>query len=337
MSLLILSFDISSDKIGGQFHNLLNSTSNSPPIASFCSSNELFSSSNNDYEKIFSNSLKLNSLSHNDLLGFIILIDIATTNKLHIDNLSSINSLLIHLTDKHPFQSILLFIIHASSTNQLYTSALTCFNLNLLLSRVYSYVNGIIFHNIDHINDYQIYHLTIARDLASIFLPVTSLREDKQRWNKSVSIEFLQFIQHLLLNPNKKILIMKINNLKKYFNHSSYAMLLIQRGQPSLANNDIQWRNLDIWNSLEKTSQSTLILNNDQSNTNLLKQLIIQPYEKKISMNHAYLYWLKKKFDMNNLEEQLNQGIELCRNIIFHTDVFDITKPTQCIRILNLT
>lgn len=316
MSLLILSFDLSSDKIGRYLHNFLNSSSNSPRIATFCSSNELFSSTINDYEKIFSNSLKFDYLSHNDLLGFIILIDIATTNKLHLHNLSSITSLLIYLNKKHPFQSILLFIIHASSTNQLYTSSLTCFNLNLIFSQIYSYVNGIIFHNIDQINDYQTYHSIIAKQIASIFLPVTSLREDKQRVNKSVSIEFLQFIQHLLLNPNKKILILKLNNLKKYFNQSSNAMLFIQRGQPSLLNNDIHLKNLDIWNSLEKNSQLTLILNNDQLNKNLLEQLILKPYEKKLSMNKAYLYWLKKKFDIDNLDEQLNQGIQLCQNII---------------------
>jgi len=320
MSLLILSFDLSSDKIGAYLHNLLNSSSNSPHIASFCSSNELFSSTTNDYEKIFSNSLKLDFLSHNDLLGFIILIDIATTNKLHLHNLSSITSLLIYLNKNHPFQSILSFVIHASSTNQLYTSSLTCFNLNLIFSHIYSYVNGIIFHNIDQINDYQTYHLIIAQQIASIFLPVSSLREDKKRLNRSVSIEFLQFIQHLLLNPNKKILIMKISNLKKYFNQSSYAMLLIQRGKPSLLINDIQLKNLDIWNSLEKNLQhlqSTLILNNDQLTNDLLEQLILKPYEKKISMNKAYFYWLQKKFNIKNLEEQLNQGIQLCQNIIF--------------------
>ncbi|CAF1116060.1 unnamed protein product [Adineta steineri] len=321
MSLLILSFDSSSDKIGTHLYNILNSTlsSNYPHIASLCTFNQLFSSSVNDYEKIINNSLKIDSLSHNDLLGFLILIDIATTNKLHIDNLPSITSLLIYLNQKHPFQQILTFIIHASSTNQLYTSSLTCFNLNLIFSHIYSFVNGIIFNNIDKIDDYENYHKIIAIQISSIFLPVSSLREDKKRVNKSVCIEFLQFIQHLLNNPNKKVLIMITNNLKKFFNQSSYASLLIQRGKPSLTNNDIQLNNLDIWNSLEKNRQqlqSTLILNNDQFNSNLLDKLILQPYYKKIHMNKAYLYWLRKKFDRNNIEEQLKQGILLCENII---------------------
>lgn len=319
MSLLILSFDISSDKIGLNLVNLLNSSSNQPHIASFCSSNDLFSSEINNYEKIFFNSLKTNFLSHNDLLGFLILIDLATTNKLHLTNLSSIQSLLIYLNTKHPFQQILTFIIHANPTNQLYTSALTCFNLNLLLLNIYSYVHGIIFTSIDHINNHEQYHIQIASQIATIFLPITSLRENNQRLIKTISIEFLQFIQHLLNNPYKKILIIKTENFKKYFQLSSHALLLIQRGQPSLFLNDIQIKNLDIWNSLEKNLsqlQKILILNNEQLNENLLEQLIIKPYEKKIQMNKAYLYWLKKKFDIKNIEQQLNQGIELCKNII---------------------
>ena len=71
----------------------------------------------------------------------------------------------------------------------------------MIFSRIYSSVNGIIFQNIDEINDHQNYHSIIVSQIASIFLPVSSLREDKKRWNKSVSIEFLQFIQHLLVNP----------------------------------------------------------------------------------------------------------------------------------------
>ncbi|CAF4345063.1 unnamed protein product [Adineta steineri] len=135
MSLLILSFDSSSDKIGTHLYNILNSSlsSNYPHIASLCTYNQLFSSSINEYEKIINNSLRIDSLSHNDLLGFLILIDIATTNKLHIDDLPSITSLLIYLNQKHPFQQILTFIIHASSTNQLYTSSLTCFNCSSIL------------------------------------------------------------------------------------------------------------------------------------------------------------------------------------------------------------
>ncbi|CAF3159211.1 unnamed protein product [Rotaria sp. Silwood2] len=321
MSLLILSFDLSSDKIGTHLYNILNSSlsSNYPHIASFCSSNQLFSLITNDYEKIFNNSLKEDFLSHNDLLGFIILIDIATTNKLHLKNLSSIKSLLLYLNKKHPFQQILTFIIHANSTNQLYTSSLTCFNLNLIFYYIYPYVNGIIFHNIDDINVYETYHSIIALQIASIFLPVSSLREDKKRINKSVCIEFLQFIQHLLSNPNKKILIMFNNNIKNFLNKSSYATLLIQRGKPSLLTNDIKLNNFDVWNSLEinhEQLQITLIVNNDQLNIDLLEKLILQPYNKKMNMNKAYLYWLKKKFDINNLEEQLNKGIQLCEYII---------------------
>ncbi|UJR08204.1 hypothetical protein I4U23_012477 [Adineta vaga] len=171
----------------------------------------------------------------------------------------------------------------------------------------------------DEIDNHELYHQIIAKQLASIFLPVSSLREDKKRINQSVSIEFLQFYQHLLNNPNKKILFMITNHFKKYFNQSSYAALLIQRGKPSLIIPDMPINNLDIWNSLEKTVdklQSTLILNNDQLRKNLLEKLILQPYEKKFLMNKAYLYWLKKKFSLDNLEEQLYQGILLCENII---------------------
>jgi hypothetical protein len=318
MSLLILSFDLSSDKIGSCLYNLLNSSSNSPHIASFCSSKELFSSLTNDYEKIFTNSLKLNSLSHNDLLGFVILIDFATTNQLHLHHLSSITSILLYLNQKHPFQQVLSFLIHASSTNQLYTSALTCFNLNLIFSAIYSLTNGIIFNNIDQINDYQIYHSIIAQQIASIFLPVSSLREDTKRLIKNVSIEFLQFLQHLLNNPNKKILIMKTNHFKKFLHSSSSATLLIQRGTPSLLINEMNFKNLDVWNSLEKNLpqlQTTLVVNNTQFNQNLLEELMIKPYQRKMQMNKAYLYWLQKKFDIPNLEEKLNQGIQLCENI----------------------
>ena len=106
----------------------------------------------------------------------------------------------------------------------------------------------------------------------------------------------------------------------KDFNPSSHAILLIQRGKPSLSDEDIRLKNLDIWNSLEKNIQqlqSTLILNNDQVNKNLLEQLILKPYERKLHMNKAYFYWLKKKFQLENLEEQLEQGIQLCKKILF--------------------
>lgn len=319
MSLLILSFDFSSDRIGENLHKILYASSTSPSIAAFCSSNDLLNSVNPNYEKIFANSLKTHFLSPNDLLGFIILIDIATTNRLHLNNLSSINSLLNHLHQHHPFQSILTFILHASSTNQLYTSALTCFNLNLIFSRIYSFVDGIIFYNIDQINDYQTYHSLIATHIASIFLPVSSLREDSRRHTKNVSIEFLQFLQYLLPNPTKKILIMKMGNPKTSFQSSSHATLLIQRGTPSLTSKDIPLKNVDIWNSLEKTRtqlQSTVIINNDQRTRDLLEQLIVKPYENKFRMNQAYFYWLKKKFSIENLDEILVDGIELCKNLL---------------------
>ena len=319
MSLLILSFDFSSDLIGENLQKLLNTSSNAPSLAAFCSSNELLTSTNKDYEKIFLNALKTHLLSPNDLLGFLILIDVATTNKLHLNHRSSIHSLFNYLRHRHPFQSILTFIIHASSTNQLYTSALTSFNLNFILSRIYSFVDGIIFHNIDQINDYQTYHSLVAAHIASIFLPVTSLREDSRRHTKNVSIEFLQFLQHLLPNPNKKILLMKIGNPKNAFQSSSHATLLIQRGTPSLTSKDIPLKNVDIWNSLEKTRvqlQSTVIVNNDQRTRDLLEQLILEPYERKFRMNQAYFYWLKKKFPIDNLETILADGIELCRNIL---------------------
>ncbi|CAF0943536.1 unnamed protein product [Adineta ricciae] len=322
MSLLILSFDNSSDRIGVHLHRLLNSSliGNYPHTASFCSCRQLFFSSIDDFEKIFATSLKLDLLSHNDLLGFIILIDIATTNKLHLNYLSSITSLLIYLNTKHSFQQILTFIIHASSTNQLYTSSLTCFNLNLILLHVYPYVTGIVFLNIDQIDQHELYHETIAKQIASIFLPVSSLREERKRIvNKSVCIEFLQFLQHLLNNPNKKILVLLTNNLKKYFNQSSYASLLIQRGKPSITSNETPGNNLDVWNSFETNLdklQVTLIVNNDEFTENLLEKLILQPFEKKTRMNNAYFYWLKKKFHLDSLEEQLNQGILLCKKVI---------------------
>ena len=321
MSLLILSFDISSDKIGKHLYNILNSSlsSNYPHIASFCSYDQLFSSIINDYEKILYTSLKIDCLSHNDLLGFIILIDIATTNRLHINNLSLIRSIMIYLNRKYPFQQILTFIIHAHATNQLYTSSLTCFNLNLLIYHIYPFVNGIIFNNIDDINTYDNYHSLIASQIASIFLPVSSIREYKQCRNKSVCIEFLQFLQHLLNNPNKKLLIMFTNNIKKFLKQSSYSTLLIQRGQPILSIDDMKLNNFDIWNSLEMHSnqiQMTLIVNNDQFNNDLIEQLILQPLERKIDRNQAYFYWLKKRFDIENLNDQLYDGIQLCKNIL---------------------
>lgn len=319
MSLLILSFDLSSDFIGEYLQKLLNASCPSPSLTAFCSSKQLLISPIDNYEKIFANSLKSHLLSHNDLLGFIILIDIATTNKLHIQSLPSINSLLNYLQHHHPFQSILTFILHGSPTNQLYTSALTCFNLNLILSHIYPFVHGIIFHNIDQINDYQTYHSLIAAHIASIFLPVTSLRENSHRYTKTVSIEFLQFLQHLLSNPNKKILIMKINNVKNSFQSSSHATLLIQRGTPSLTNKDIPVKNLDIWNSLEKNRsqlQSTVIINNDQRIRELFEGLILRPYECKLRMNRAYFYWLKKKFPIENLEQLLDEGIAFFQALI---------------------
>ena len=321
MSLLILSFDLSSDKIGTHLYNTLNSSlsTNYPHIASFCSSDQLFSPLNNDYEKILNNALKIDSLSHNDLLGFLILIDLATTNKLHIKNLTSITSLLLYLNEKHSFQQILTFIVHGHSTNQLYTSALTCFNLNLILYHIYPYVNGIIFNDIDQVNIYEAYHSMIALQIASIFLPVTSLREHKYRLNKSVCIEFLQLFQHLLSNPNKKILIMCSTNIKKFLSQSSYSTLLIQRGKPSLITNEVKLNNFDTWNSLEmkrEQLQIMLIVNNNQFNNDLIEKLILQPMKRKINMNKAYLYWLKKNFDMENFEEKLYQGIQLCENIM---------------------
>ncbi|CAF3992065.1 unnamed protein product, partial [Rotaria sordida] len=62
--------------------------------------------------------------------------------------------------------------------------------------------------------------------------------------------------------------------------------------------------------------QIILIINNDQFNNDLLEKLILQPYNKKMNMNKAYLYCLRKKFDINNIEEQLNKGIQLCEYII---------------------
>lgn len=319
MSLLLLSFDSSSDSIGRELYQLLNASSKSPPLASFCSSEQLFASSN-DYEKIFFDSLKTDFLSSNDLLGFLLLIDIATTNKLHLQYLSSIQSLLDHLTLQHPFQSILSFIIHASPNNQLYTSALTSFNLNLIFSHLYPFVHGIIFQNIDQINDHQIYHSTIAEQIGQIFLPISSLRENSKRLIRNVSVEFLQLIQHLLNDPEKKILIIKTENLKKSFHPTSNALLFIQRGQPTAATlNEIQLNNLDIWNSYEKhlsQLRELLIVNNDQLNRLLLEQLIIKPYEKKSQMNRAYFHWLKKKFPIENLENLLHEGILLCEKII---------------------
>lgn len=309
MSLLILSFDTSSDRIGTHLNNLLNSSSKSPHIVSLCRFEQLFHSSDS-YEKIFSKSLQ------NDLLGFLILIDIATTNRLHIQYLSSIKSLLCYLVDQHPFQSILCFIHHANPLNQLYTSALTCFNLSLLLLHLYPFVNGLIFNSIDQIIDHQQYHSILAEQLARIFRPVSSLRENTI---KNTSIEFLQFIQHLLNNPEKKILFIKNENFKKYFSLQSNALLFIQRGQPT-SNIDFKIANFDLWNSYEKNLvrlQEILIVNNDQLTQQLLEQSIIKPLEKKLNTNHAYFYWLTKKYSISNLEHLLNNGISLCKNILF--------------------
>jgi len=298
MSLLILSFDSSSDRIGTNLYKLLNTSSKPPHLVSFCSFNQLFHSSSNDYETIFFDSLKIDSLSRNDLLGFLILIDIATTNKLHLQYLPSIQNLLSYLNTNHPFQSILVFIHHASSINQLYTSPLTGYNLNLLFLYLYPFVHGIIFNNIDEIVNYQQYHAVLAQQIARIFLSMSELREfSSQRTIQNTSIEFIEFIQQLLTNPEKKILIMKNENFKKYRSLSSYANLFIQRGQYG--------------------NQEILILNNDTLTKHLLEQLIIQPVERKLQMNRAYFHWLNKKFNIDNLENLLANGISLCKNILF--------------------
>ena len=321
MSVLILSLDVSSDRIGFQLHQLLNSafSSTHPHVASFCSSVRLFASTCDDFERVLHESLKTDCLSHNDLLGFLVLIDVATTGKLHLDHLSSIRSLLTYLSHKHPFQSILTFIVHAHAHNRLYTSALTCFNVNLLLQCIYPLVHGLVFHSIDQITDDQTYHVTVARQIASIFRPVSSLREEKnRRTNRSVCTEFLQFSQHLLSDPSRKLLIMIDKNWKSYLRSSSRATLLIQRGKPSSRVDGIPWKNVDVWNSLESHSDSILIVNNDELNRDLLSALVIEPCRRKLTAHNAYLYWLQKKFDLNDIEVQLNRGNRFCEEILEH-------------------
>ena len=321
MSLLILSLDTSSDRIGFHVHQLLNSAlpSTHPHVASFCSSVQLFSSTCDDFARVLYGSLKTDSLSHNDLLGFLVLVDVATTGKLHLDRLSSIRSLLTYLNHQHPFQSILTFIVHAHADNRLYTSSLTCFNLNLLLLCIYPLVHGIVFHAIDQISDHRAYHATVAGQIASIFRPVSSLREEKnRRTNRSVCTEFLQFSQHLLSDPSRKVLIMIDKNWKPYLRSSSRATLLIQRGKPLSRVDEIPWKNVDVWNSLENHSNSILIVNNDEFNRDLLSALVIEPCRRKLTAHNAYLHWLRKKFDINDIEVQLNRGVRFCEEILEH-------------------
>ena len=319
MSLLILSFDRSSDRIAEYLSEQLNAPTKDPRVASFCSSTELFSSPHEDWEKIFHQVLKHASLSHNDLLGFLVLIDIATTNRLHLAQLSRIRSLLLFLNAQHPFQSILTFILHAHPHNQLYTSALTCFNLLLLLLHLYPWVQGILFHSIDAIDDPHLAHQTVADQLASIFLPVSSLREDSLRTNRSVCVEFLQLIQHLLIDPTRKLLVVLVEaNVKKSLQQPFQSALLIQRGhQAALQIIESKAKNLDQWNSLEKRSRSIVILNSFELTRDLLTELVLEPCQRKLLNRQAYLFWLRKKFDtIDDLDAQLTRGIELCRKIL---------------------
>lgn len=314
MSLLILAFDLSSDRIGSHLCQLLNACSPSKDlrVASLCSSKELFDAKHGDeWEKIFAPVLKSDCLSSNDLLGFLVLIDVATSNRLHLHHLSRIRSLLLFLNIEHPFQSILTFIFHAHPNNQLYTSALTCFNLLLLLLDVYPLVSGVVFHGVDAIDDPQLYHSTLADQLASIFRPVSSLREDPIRTNRSVCVEFLQFLQHLLNDPRRKLLISLVDpNVKKSLQHPFQSALVIQRGQQAEVSSKA--KNLDQWNSLEKTSRSIVIVNSRELTRELLTQLVLEPYQKKVEHRHAYLFWLTKKFDAI---DRLTEGIDLCREI----------------------
>jgi hypothetical protein len=321
MSLLILSFDLSSNKIGRHLQYLLNSssTSNYPHVASFCSSNDLFSSTGNDWSVILRQQLQHDCLSFYDLLGFIILVDVATTSPLHLQRLPLIRSLLVYLNEQHSFQSILAFVIHAHATNQLYTSSLTCFNLNLLLVNMYTSVHGLIFHCIDSIDNHQTYHSTIAERIASIFQPVSSLREEhNQRTNASVCTEFLQFIQHLLNDPQQKLLVLYHDNIHIRVRRTFHSGILIQRGQPTLLLQDSQSNRLDIWNSLEqRRTCSTLILNSSAIVAELLNQLIVHPCEQKLAMNQAYISGLRKRFPtIDRIDDEIIRGVELCQQIV---------------------
>lgn len=321
MSLLILSADRSADRIGENLCQILNGNSikskSLPSIAAFCSSNELFERNSTDWEKIFVKSLKTNFLSTNDLLGFLFLFDIATTNSLHLKNLSSIESLVQHLQIEHPFQSTLTLIFHGQPENQLLTSALTCFNLNFLLSTIFSFVHGIVFYSVDQINEHQVYHSTIAENLAGIFRPVTSLREDStNRQIRNVSVEFLQLLQHLLTNPNEKFVQFFVDPpVQKILRRNFQSALLIERGKPSLNQREQTLVNLDVWYSLEEHSSSRYLLVNSFSMIkDLLEKLLIQPYERKLHMNKAYFYWLMKKYSIE--EKEFYRTNEFLREIL---------------------
>lgn len=265
--------------------------------------------------------LKVDGLSHNDILGFLVLIDICTISKLHINELPMIRNLLDYLNEKHPFQSILTFFFYADPSNQVYTSPLTSFDLNLLLYNIYPSSEGIIFYCVDSINDPTIYHQTISQRIASIFRPVSSLRENSHRINRSVSVEFLELIQHLLNDPQRKILVLIDENIEKILQRPFHAALMIQRGQPTVEKEKHKLKNFDVWHSLEKTNSSTVLLvDNNQMVNELLDRFVRRPYQSKIVEHKAYLYWLKKKFhSLTNIEECLEQGVDLCERLMCRT------------------
>lgn len=321
MSLCILSVDRSSDRIGETLCQILNRTvpSNYPPISAFCSSKDLSLSSTrsdpSDWRQILIKVLKNSSLSPNDLLGFLLLFDVATTSSLHFHLLTKIDSLLRYFNVEHPFQPVLTWICHAQPNNQLYTSALTCFNLSFILSTIYPLVQGVIFHSIDSIVDHASYHSTIAEQIGGIFRPVSSLREDPQRRIRSVSVEFLQLIQHLLIHPWRKVLILHLDPpVKKILQRPFESALLIERGRPSVNASEMPSTNLDIWYSMEEHSSRHLLVNSISMTVHLLQQLIIQPYQRKMQMRSAYVYWLKKKFSIR--DEEFHRTIEFSLNLL---------------------
>ena len=330
MSILILSLDISSDRIGEKLYQELNQ-SKQPRVASLCSSKHFFDNETMEFEKIFSHSLKLDGLSHNDLLGFLVLIDVATTSRLHINDLPTIRSLFIHLNEKHSFQAVLTFVFHGHFSNQLYTTSLTYFDLNLILLNIYSFTDGIIFYSVDTINDPNMYHQTISQRIGNIFQPVSSLRENSFRITRTVSIEFLQLVQHLLNDPRRRILFLIDENIPKIIQRVFHSAILIQRGQPSASSEKFNNKHLDIWYSLERISQTVLIINSDEMTKEFLDRFIIEPYRKKVTEHHAFIYWLRKKFDrISNIEELLLKGVELCQQLILSSvDVSASTNITQ--------
>ncbi|CAF0760145.1 unnamed protein product, partial [Didymodactylos carnosus] len=369
MSILFLSFDNSVDKIGLHLYDILNSNYLNKKllqvhhhycrVASFCSSKQLFLLQAHDdqtknFEQIITSTLKNDCLSTNDILALIILVDIATT-QVHFKYKSKIDYFLRYLRTFYPLHPILTFFFH--SKHILYKSPLTCFNFAFMLSTLYPIVDGIIFYDIDehNLNDEE-YYTHIAQNISTLFLPVSSLRNNNM--NKSVCIELLQLIQHLVINEDLKLIdftLIKLplsgsdslNCLRKKYSQSwsqqnnirkCFSSILISRGklanqsctkdhlvalerilEITTSNKDELMNCLDIWNHDDESKSTWTVLVNHTYVIEIILEDILKPCKAKMMMNNAYFYWLKKKYNnLINIEQDINNALNICEQITDH-------------------